>query len=103
MNNEATKLNARYVFLLFRDPKCLNLPVIQGFILNIPGDYKLMFVQLLLRRKHWVAIREINGSYYNLDSKLDSPELIGKVRFSQIQPLEHLSWKGSTHFNFLFI
>lgn len=61
-----------------KDPKCLNLPVIQGFILNIPGDYKLMFVQLLLRRKHWVAIREVEGSYYNLDSKLDSPELIGK-------------------------
>ncbi|XP_026291955.1 josephin-2 [Frankliniella occidentalis] len=61
-----------------KDPKCLNLPLIRGFILNIPGDYKLMLVQMLLRRKHWVAIREIDGSYYNLDSKLDSPELIGK-------------------------
>lgn len=61
-----------------KDPKCLNLTVIKGFILNIPGDYKLVFVQLLLRRKHWVTIREIDGSYYNLDSKLDSPELIGK-------------------------
>ena len=53
--------------------------MISGFILNIPGDYKLMLVQLLLRRKHWVAIKEIDGSYYNLDSKLESPELIGKV------------------------
>lgn len=62
----------------------MNLPVIQGFILNIPGDYKLMFVQLLLRRKHWVAIREVEGSYYNLDSKLDAPELIGKVSLFKI-------------------
>ncbi|KAJ1530687.1 hypothetical protein ONE63_005553 [Megalurothrips usitatus] len=61
-----------------KDPKCLNLPEIRGFILNIPGDYKVMLVQLLLRRRHWIAIREIDGSYYNLDSKLDSPELIGK-------------------------
>ncbi|XP_049858934.1 josephin-1 isoform X2 [Schistocerca gregaria] len=62
-----------------KDPKCLNLHNILGFILNVPSDYKLGFVLLPLRRRHWVAIREIQGSYYNLDSKLECPQLIGKA------------------------
>ena len=50
-----------------------------GFILNVPSQYRLGPVQLPLRRKHWIAIRSIRGIYYNLDSKLDTPEIIGKV------------------------
>ncbi|XP_014233181.1 josephin-2 [Trichogramma pretiosum] len=61
-----------------RDPKCLHLENIQGFILNIPTDYKLGFVLLPLKRRHWVALKKIQGAFYNLDSKLDSPQLIGK-------------------------
>lgn len=34
---------------------------------------------LPLRRRHWITLREIGGSYFNLDSKLDKPSLIGKV------------------------
>ena len=49
-----------------------------GFILNIPSEYRLGPVQLPLRRKHWITIRSIRGTYYNLDSKLDTPEMIGK-------------------------
>ncbi|KAK7790275.1 hypothetical protein R5R35_012641 [Gryllus longicercus] len=62
-----------------KDPKCLNLINILGFILNVPSDYKLGFVLLPLRRRHWITIRQINGDYYNLDSKLESPQLIGKA------------------------
>ncbi|CAG2068042.1 unnamed protein product, partial [Timema podura] len=61
-----------------KDPKCLNLANIFGFILNVPSDYKLGFVMLPLRRRHWVAIRDICGTYYNLDSKFQSPQLIGR-------------------------
>ncbi|CAH2005681.1 unnamed protein product [Acanthoscelides obtectus] len=61
-----------------KDPSCLNLNNICGFILNVPSDYKISFITLLLRRKHWITIREINGFFYNLDSKLDSPQLIGQ-------------------------
>ncbi|XP_069689306.1 josephin-2-like isoform X1 [Periplaneta americana] len=61
-----------------KDPKCLNLDNILGFILNVPSDYKLGFVLLPLRRRHWVTIRQIHGTYYNLDSKLESPQLIGR-------------------------
>ena len=35
------------------------------------------FLQLPIKRKHWIAIRQFNNVFYNLDSKLNSPELIG--------------------------
>ncbi|CAK9822387.1 Josephin-like protein [Anthophora retusa] len=61
-----------------RDPKCLCLDNIEGFILNVPTEYKLGFVLLPLKRRHWIALKKIHGAFYNLDSKLDSPQLIGK-------------------------
>lgn len=67
-----------YSFYL-RDPKCLCLDNIEGFILNVPTEYKLGFVLLPLKRRHWIALKKIHGAFYNLDSKLDSPQLIGKV------------------------
>lgn len=63
----------------FRDPKCLCLDNIEGFILNVPTEYKLGFVLLPLKRRHWIALKKIHGAFYNLDSKLDTPQLIGKV------------------------
>lgn len=65
----------------FREPTCINLNKIFGFILNVPSDYKISFITLPLRRRHWIALRRINNVYYNLDSKLDSPEIIGQVRY----------------------
>ncbi|XP_063983792.1 josephin-2-like [Diachasmimorpha longicaudata] len=61
-----------------RDPKCLRLDNIDGFILNVPTEYKLGFVLLPLKKRHWIALKKIQGAFYNLDSKLDSPQLIGK-------------------------
>ncbi|KAM3961778.1 josephin domain containing [Aphomia sociella] len=61
-----------------KDPGCLDLSNICGFILNVPSDYKLGFVMLPLRRRHWITIRQIQGNFYNLDSKLDTPQLIGR-------------------------
>ncbi|KAK9504255.1 hypothetical protein O3M35_010630 [Rhynocoris fuscipes] len=54
-----------------KSPECLQLNHIRGFILNVPSDYRLGFVLLPLRKRHWIAIRKIAGLYYNLDSKLD--------------------------------
>lgn len=68
-----------FYFYICRDPSCLNLDNINGYILNVPTDYKISFITLPLRRRHWVTIREIDGLYYNLDSKLDSPQIIGRV------------------------
>ncbi|XP_001604036.1 josephin-2 [Nasonia vitripennis] len=61
-----------------RDPDCLCLDNIEGFILNVPHEYKFGFVLLPVKRRHWIALKKINGAFYNLDSKLDSPQLIGK-------------------------
>ncbi|BES96056.1 Josephin [Nesidiocoris tenuis] len=61
-----------------KTPECLELSFIKGFILNVPSDYRLGFVLLPLKKRHWVAIRRVAGIYYNLDSKLDAPYAIGQ-------------------------
>lgn len=43
----------------------------------MPSDYRLGFVVLPFRKRHWIAIRQINNVYWNLDSKLNAPERIG--------------------------
>lgn len=78
----------------FREPGYLNLKNISGFILNVPSDYKISFITLPLRRRHWITIRELNGLYYNLDSKLDSPQIIGKVTSSSLKKI---------YFNYFYI
>jgi hypothetical protein len=83
----------------FRDPKCLNLDNILGFILNVPSDYKFGFVLLPLRRRHWVTIRQVHGSYYNLDSKLESPQLIGRVSEKQFWHVTYLIDCGMSALN----
>ena len=55
----------------------MSLNLIEGFILNIPTDYKWGMVKFPLKRKHWITIRQVGQQYYNLDSKLDAPEVIG--------------------------
>lgn len=66
-----------YFYLFIRDPSNIDFSKIAGLILNIPSEMK--FLPLRLNRKHWIAVKEINGTFYNLDSKLDSPHAIGKV------------------------
>lgn len=61
-----------------KDPACIDLSKIFGFILNIPSEMKFGFLQLPLNRKHWIAVREVEGNFYNLDSKLDRPSCLGK-------------------------
>ncbi|XP_051577465.1 josephin-2-like [Myxocyprinus asiaticus] len=60
-----------------RSVQNLCLDKIQGFILNVPSRVSLGIVSLPLRRRHWLAVREVNGQYYNLDSKLKGPACIG--------------------------
>lgn len=50
---------------------------VHGFILNVPSRVSLGIVSLPLKRRHWLAVRQVNGQYYNLDSKLKSPVSIG--------------------------
>ncbi|XP_017769356.1 PREDICTED: josephin-1 [Nicrophorus vespilloides] len=60
-----------------KDPSCLNLKNIYGFILNVPSDYKFSFFTLPLGRRHWITLKQIGDHFYNLDSKLSAPQLIG--------------------------
>jgi len=46
-------------------------------ILNVPSGF--LSLPIDLNFKHWIVIREIDGSFYNLDSKLQKPEAIGKT------------------------
>lgn len=68
-------------FLAFsRDPSCIKSHDIVGFILNVPTEYKLGFVTLPVRRRHWISVRKISDrNWWNLDSKLSTPQLIGDV------------------------
>jgi len=62
-----------------RDPSCLDTNQVFGLILNISNETKIGPISLPLNRRHWFAIKEIKGDFYNLDSKLDAPLIIGKV------------------------
>ncbi|EDM07491.1 rCG54248, isoform CRA_c [Rattus norvegicus] len=55
----------------------LVLPQVLGLILNLPSPVSLGLLSLPLRRRHWVALRQVDGIYYNLDSKLRAPEALG--------------------------
>ena len=55
----------------------MSLGYIKGFIMNLPSPIQLGFVSVPIRRKHWIAIRQIDNTYYNLDSKLHKPQSIG--------------------------
>ncbi|XP_007649016.1 josephin-2 isoform X2 [Cricetulus griseus] len=55
----------------------LALPQVLGLILNLPSPVSLGLLALPLRRRHWVALRQVDGIYYNLDSKLRAPEALG--------------------------
>ncbi|KAM7383357.1 hypothetical protein PAMP_003018 [Pampus punctatissimus] len=64
---------------------------VQGFILNVPSRVSFGIVSLPLRRRHWLAVRQVNGQYYNLDSKLKSPICIGGEAELRIFLSEQLS------------
>ena len=63
---------------------CRSLDTLQfsnifGFILNRPVQGLKLSRFLMPWRKslHWLALRQIDGIYYNLDSDLQSPLIVG--------------------------
>ncbi|XP_018324867.1 josephin-1 [Agrilus planipennis] len=60
-----------------KDPSCLIHSNIFGYILNIPTDLKFGLITLPVYRRHWIAIRKVHNVFYNLDSKLQTPKVIG--------------------------
>ncbi|KAK9873350.1 hypothetical protein WA026_022155 [Henosepilachna vigintioctopunctata] len=60
-----------------KDPSCLDFKNIIGLIFNIPSEYKIGLISIPIGRRHWVTIKEIDGIFYNLDSKLEAPKAVG--------------------------
>ncbi|XP_060777669.1 josephin-2 isoform X2 [Neoarius graeffei] len=74
-----------------RSVQSLCLEKVQGFILNVPSRVSLGIVSLPLKRRHWLAVRQVNGQYYNLDSKLKSPVWIGGE--TELRNRNTIHWK----------
>ncbi|NXX22430.1 JOS1 protein, partial [Podargus strigoides] len=60
-----------------RDVNVIALSNVMGFIMNLPSSLCWGPLKLPLKRQHWICVREVGGTYYNLDSKLKVPEWIG--------------------------
>lgn len=77
-HNTKGKCKNRKCFLSsFRDVGSIELSNVTGFILNVPSNLRWGPLRLPLKRQHWIGVREVGGVYYNLDSKLRSPQPIG--------------------------
>ena len=59
----------------------LVLDNIFGFVLNVPSNFRVVGIVPLpfLKQKHWIALRSVGSTFYNLDSNLKKPEELGKV------------------------
>uniref|UniRef100_A0A1I8A0P1 ubiquitinyl hydrolase 1 n=1 Tax=Steinernema glaseri TaxID=37863 RepID=A0A1I8A0P1_9BILA len=66
-------LESRDLCLTFFDSRlsldCINDEVVLAYIFNVPSDSYIPF----FRGRHWFSVIKINGSFFNLDSKLTSP------------------------------
>lgn len=84
-----------------KDPETIDTSKVVGFILNIPSKYEMagLFTVPLLGKRHWVAIKEINGQFYNLDSKLREPDVLG----NRVDAIAFLRKKLQEKDNELFI
>ena len=67
---------------------------VKGFILNVPSSPGFGFIKLPFKFKHWIVIRKVNDAYYNLDSKLSTPEKIGESDESLVEYLTSLLKAG---------
>ncbi|KAG9483777.1 hypothetical protein GDO78_009609 [Eleutherodactylus coqui] len=60
-----------------RDVGLISLTNVTGFIMNLPSSLSWGPLKLPLKRQHWICVREVSGTYFNLDSKLKRPVRIG--------------------------
>lgn len=71
-----------------------------GFILNIISNFSMGFVSLPIKNRHWISLRKLSdGNFYNLDSKLSGPKLIGGSE----DFIEHLKKEMTSNDKELFI
>lgn len=71
-----------------------------GFILNTISNFSLGFVSLPIKNRHWISLRKLDDcNFYNLDSKLSGPKLIG----GNDDFIEHLKKEMESNDKELFI
>nr|CAG4645235.1 EOG090X0HOM [Leptodora kindtii] len=84
-----------------RSPTEIDTDNIVGFILNISSNSKIGRFSLPFKSKHWIAVRRFGLVYYNLDSKLDEPFLIGPhnklMEFLELLKLHTISKYNEYH------
>lgn len=66
------------MILLNRSPEEINIDKLYGILINTVGKWNAFGYQFSLKLfRHWFSIKKINENYYNLDSQLKKPEVIG--------------------------
>ena len=64
--------------MLNRSPEEINIDKLYGILINTVGKWNAFGYQFSLKLfRHWFSIKKINDNYYNLDSQLKKPEVIG--------------------------
>ena len=62
----------------YRDPSIISFDVsVVGFIMNVKSKMEIGFLTIPIDRNHWIAIRKVDSTFYNFDSKFSKPEAIG--------------------------
>ena len=73
--------------------EALHLETVYGLIINLPSDFKLLgLLPTPFTSKHWIAIKAMDGHFFNLDSKLENPIKIGKVQPYFLKNSNFLVW-----------
>uniref|UniRef100_A0A674GYV9 ubiquitinyl hydrolase 1 n=1 Tax=Taeniopygia guttata TaxID=59729 RepID=A0A674GYV9_TAEGU len=67
----------RRPLITLRPLERLSLPHVLGLLLNVPSRVRLGALALPLCRPHWLCVRRLGDTFYNLDSKLPAPAAIG--------------------------
>ena len=62
-----------------RPLKSINYQNVFGFILNVDTWMSWGYFTIPIKRRHWIAVKQINGMFVNLDSKLKQAEVIGQT------------------------
>lgn len=74
--NELVIIYSNFCYI-FRSIWEIDLSTTFGFIINCRSSLNIGPFSLPSPQNHWFCAKQIDKAYYNLDSKLPSPELIG--------------------------
>ena len=66
------------ISLFSRSPDDINIDNVYGILINTVSKWNIFGYKMSTKMfRHWYSIKKINSLYYNLDSQLKEPEVIG--------------------------